>query len=162
MSGGQAVEQTIHVTDTARYLFGEVKTVYAAGRTGLMSDVPNYNIEDASSATLAFENGILATLFSACFLGYPGKGGLDIFTKDLKIEYVERKSVRVSQSGREEFVEVQNDYWQEMDDAFIEAVKTGDESGIRSTYADAVKTQQVVMAVNRSLETGEVVEVGEM
>ena len=31
MSGGQAVEQTVHVTDMARYLFGDVKTVYAGG-----------------------------------------------------------------------------------------------------------------------------------
>ena len=88
MSGGQAVEQTIHVTDMARYLFGDVISVYAAGRTGLMTDVPDYNIEDSSAATLVFENGLAATIFSACFLsGGRGKGGIDIFTKDMNIEY---------------------------------------------------------------------------
>ncbi len=162
MSGGQAVEQTVHVTDTVRYLFGDVKSVYAGGRTGLMADVEGYNIEDASAATLMFENGVLATIFSACFLSCGNRGGLDIYTKDLVVEYRERKSITVVQPGRSEYIEVGNDYWQEMDNAFIEAVREGDGSSLRSTYADAVKTQQVVMAVNWSLETGEVVEVGKV
>ena len=162
MSGGQAVEQTVHVTDMARYLFGDVKTVYAGGRTGLITDVEDYDIEDASAATLIFENGTLATIFSACFLSCGHRGGLDIYTKDLVIEYKERKSITVVQGERSEYIEVGNDYWQEMDNAFIEAVRTGDGSKLRCPYSDAVKTQQVVVAVNRSLETGEPVSVAEV
>lgn len=162
MSGGQAVEQTVHVTDMARYLFGDVKTVYAGGRTGLMTDVEDYDIEDASAATLIFENGTLATIFSACFLSCGHRGGLDIYTKDMAIEYRERKSITVVQGDRSEYIEVGNDYWQEMDNAFIEAVRTGDGSKLRCPYSDAVKTQQVVVAVNRSLETGEPVSVAEV
>ena len=162
MSGGQAVEQTIHITDMCRYLFGEVKSVFAGGRTGLMADVENYNIEDASSATMVFENGILATVFSACFLSVGNKGGIDIFTKDMVIEYKERRSINIVQKDRSELVEVRNDYGQAQDDAFIEAVRTGDGSRLKSSYADAVKTQQVVMAVNRSLETGEPVSVADV
>ncbi len=86
MSGGQSVEQTVHITDTARYLFGEVQSVYAAGRTGLMEEVEDYNIEDGSAATLIFENGTVATVFTACFLSCGNKGGIDIFPKDLVIE----------------------------------------------------------------------------
>ena len=162
MSGGQAVEQTVHVTDMARYLFGDVKTVYAGGRTGLMTDVEDYDIEDASAATLIFENGTLATIFSACFLSCGHRGGLDIYTKDMVIEYKERKSITVVQGDRSEYIEVGNDYWQEMDNAFIAAVRTGDGSKLRCPYSDAVKTQQVVVAVNRSLETGEPVSVAEI
>lgn len=163
MSGGQAVEQTIHVTDMARYLFGEVKSVYAAGRTGLMTDVPDYNIEDSSAATLVFENGLAATIFSACFLsGGRGRGGIDIFTKDMNIEYRERRSITIIQNGNSELVEVQNDFWQDMDNDFIDAVRKGDDSALKTTYSDAVKTQEVVMAVNRSIETGEVVQISDM
>ena len=159
LSGGQAVEQTVHVTDMARYLFGDVKTVFAGGRTGLMTDVEDYDIEDASAATLIFENGTLATLFSACFLSCGHRGGLDVYTKDMVIEYKERKSITVVQGDRSEHHEVGNPYWQEMDNAFIEAVRTGDGSKLRCPYSDAVKTQQVVVAVNRSLETGEPVSI---
>jgi myo-inositol 2-dehydrogenase/D-chiro-inositol 1-dehydrogenase len=163
MSGGQQVEQTIHVTDMTRYLFGDVKSVYAAGRTGLMTDVPDYNIEDGSAATLVFENGIVATIFSACFLsGARRKGGIDIFTRDMTIEYRERKSITIIRDDSSEFVEVKNDFWQDMDNAFIDAVRKGDGSDLRTNYADAVKTQEVVMAVNRSIETGEVVQISDM
>ena len=127
-----------------------------------MEEVEDYDIEDGSAATLIFENGTVATVFSACFMSCGNKGGIDIFTKDLVIEYVERKSIRVIRRGRSEYVEVQNDYWQEMDNVFIEAVRTGDGSHIRSTYSDAVRTQQVVVAVNRSLETGEPVRIADV
>jgi len=43
-SGGQAVEQTTHIFDLARYIFGEVEKVAAFARTGLMRDVKNYNV----------------------------------------------------------------------------------------------------------------------
>jgi len=162
LSGGQAVEQTIHVTDTARYLMGDVKAVFAGGRTGIMADVPDYNIEDASAATLMFESGALATIFSACFLNWDRRGGLDIYTKSMTIEYEERTSITVKEDAHTETFEVQNDYWHEMDVAFIEAVKKGDDSDLKCTYADALKTQQVVMAVNQSLETGEVVQLSDL
>lgn len=42
-------------------------------------------------------------------------------------------------------------------DAFIEAVKTGNRSLIRSDYSDGAKTLALTLAANRSLETGEVV-----
>lgn len=46
-SGGQAVEQTIHIFDMCRCLFGEVTAVQAMGRRGIMEDVENYDTEDA-------------------------------------------------------------------------------------------------------------------
>ena len=61
-----------------------------------------------------------------------------------------------------ELTQVENDYFQDLDNAFIDAVRKKDESALKSTYADAVKTQEVVMAVNRSLETGEVVQISDM
>lgn len=61
-----------------------------------------------------------------------------------------------------ELTQVENDYFQALDNAFIDAVRKKDESALKSTYADAVKTQEVVMAVNRSLETGEVVQISDM
>ena len=39
-SGGQLMEQTTHEFDMARYLFGEVKTVYAVARYDLISLIP--------------------------------------------------------------------------------------------------------------------------
>ena len=77
-------------------------------------------------------------------------------------EYRERKSITVITSEGSETTEVQNEYWQELDNAFIDAVRKGDGSELRSPYADALKTQEVAMAVNKSLETGEVVQIADL
>jgi predicted dehydrogenase len=46
LSGGQLVEQSTHIVDMARYLAGEVHTVFAAGTTGAMTEIENYDIHD--------------------------------------------------------------------------------------------------------------------
>jgi len=61
-SGGQAVEQTIHTFDMARCLFGEVVAVHAMGRRGIMTEIENYDTEDASGVTMTFESGLIGTI----------------------------------------------------------------------------------------------------
>lgn len=158
-SGGQVVEQTTHIFDLARYLFGEVEKVAAFGRTGLIEDVKGYNVEDASSATLYFKNGVVGTIFSACFLSYVGKCGMDIYQKDLAIEYKERASIKIIEPKKSTEINVGNDFGLLEDQIFIEAVKKKDDSKIRSNYADAVKTLVVTLAVNESITSGKPVEV---
>lgn len=158
-SGGQAVEQTIHHFDTARYLFGEVKSVQAVFSKGLMKDVPKYNIEDASAVNLTFKSGLCGTIFSACCLSV-GKNGLDIWSKDAMYEYTERVSLRIKRGNHEEhFYPTANDYGQEIDEAFIAAIQKNDQSLLKSSYADAAKTLAVVLAANESMQTGQVVKV---
>jgi hypothetical protein len=48
----------------------------------------------------------------------------------------------------------QNNCTIDMDSTFIQAVRTGDGSAIRSPYADAAKTAILSIAANQSLETG--------
>ncbi len=158
-SGGQAVEQTTHIFDLARYLFGEVEKVAAFGRTGLMEDVKDYNVEDASSATLYFKNGVVGTIFSACFLSYVGRCGMDIYSKDLAIEYKERTSIKITETKKSTEINVGNDFGFLEDQVFIEAVKKNDGSKIRSNYADATRTLAVTLAVNESIASGKPVEV---
>ena len=60
-SGGQIVEQTIHLYDLARLLFGEVDTVYAAAGIGIMVDIENYDVDDYSRYSSPSRMGLLAT-----------------------------------------------------------------------------------------------------
>jgi len=157
-SGGQAVEQTTHIFDMARYLFGEVDTVYAQGTTGLMTDVENYDIEDASAVTLRFKSGLVAVIFSACFLKIGNRSGLDIYCKDMMIEYKERASIKVLSPGKEpEEMKASNSYQVEVDRAFVEAVKTGDQGLVRSSYEDAVRSLALSTAANESMKTGQAI-----
>lgn len=160
MSGGQHVEQTTHIFDMCRYLFGEVKQVYAQGTRGLMKDVPRYNIEDATAVTLTFRSGLVATVFSACFLGGgTGRSGLDIYSKNCHINYVERRSVTIKEPKSLLTIEVGNDFGFAEDRAFIDAVKSGDSSGIRSTYPDAVRSLELSLAASESMAAGAPVKV---
>ncbi len=158
-SGGQIVEQTIHIFDMARYLFGEVTTVHAAARQGLMTHVPNYNVDDASAVTLEFESGLIGTIFSACFLQVGHRGGLDIWTRDLFVNYAERGPITVHEAGKKKpkVLGVRNNPSLDLDKAFINAVKKQDQSVLKSDYADAARTLEVCLAANKSLATGRVV-----
>ena len=140
-SGGQAVEQTIHIFDTARYLFGEAESVQGAAMSGLMTDVPNYDVDDSSAMTITFKSGVLCTIFSACFLrGGPGKAGLDVYCQDMKIEYGLRSNVKFSTHGEVRELRHRNDSDLECVRTFVDAVRGGDRGKIRSPYADAVKS----------------------
>ena len=98
-SGGQIMAQTTHIFDLARYFFGEVEKVFAVDKKGLMEDVKNYNIEDASSVTLVFNSGLIGTIYSAGFLSCGGKIGMNIYFKDRVIEYDE--GIKIVEPNRE-------------------------------------------------------------
>lgn len=160
-SGGQAVEQTIHIFDTARYLFGDAESVQGAAMSGLMTDVPNYDVDDSSAMTIAFKSGVLCTIFSACFLrGGPGKSGLDIFCQDMRIEYGLRGSVKLSSHNETRELRHRNDSDLDCVRTFVDAVRGGDRSKIRSPYADAVKTLELPLAGHRAIATGQTVRLG--
>ena len=159
-SGGQAMEQTIHTFDMARYLFGEVKTVLATFSKGLMKHVPKYNVEDASCVNLQFKSGLCGTIFSGCFLQGYGKVGLDIWTPDTLYEYAGRSRLTVKKAGAEpETLNVGNDFGTEIVKTFVNAVKSGDGTKLKSTYSDAVESLAVVDAANESMKTGAAVKV---
>jgi predicted dehydrogenase len=156
-SGGQVLEQTTHEIDLARYLFGEVKTAYAVRRKDL---VPNadYDVEEASAVSMQFESEVFGVMFSACFIkAGMRRSGLDIFCEDGSLEYHLRRSLVLSTADGVQTWEVKNKCTIDMDRTFIEAVRTGDGSKIRSTYSDAVKSAELSIAANESLATGKVI-----
>lgn len=154
-SGGQLMEQTTHEFDMARYLFGEVKTVYAVARNDLIPNT-DYDIEEASAVSLQFESGVFGVMFSACFTTKGMKrSGLDIFCEDGSLEYHLRRALVLSTGEGTQTWNPENNCTIDMDRTFIEAVRSGDGSAIRSPYADAAKTAILSIAANHSLETGE-------
>jgi len=154
-SGGQVVEQTTHLFDLACYLFGEVESVYCRPRRGLITDMENYNTDDASACSLLFESGLLCDVISTCAVNV-GERSLEVFTPDTRAKLsdgtgrltIERKGERADYSA-------DDDLFLKEDRAFVEAVSTGDASGIRSDYRDAFRTHRVTCAANESMESGQ-------
>lgn len=148
-SGGQIVEQTTHLFDLARYLLGAVESVHAMARTGLMKDIPNYDVHDASITNLRFQSGAVASITSACMLAAGGHVGLDLYQKNQVLRLTSGALTLDRPSGRE-IVELGNDPTQAEDRAFLQAVQTGDATGIRCDYSEAVQTLAVTLAATQS------------
>lgn len=152
-SGGQMVEQTTHIFDLARYLAGDVVEVYAAYATQCLQAVPNFDVSDVGTATLKFAGGAVGTVSNTCILGQGYTVGLHIAAKDLVLE-VDGGSLKVIRPGRTEIIGNTVNAFQAENQAFINAIRTGDTSGIRSDYEDAMRTLAVTLAANESARTG--------
>ncbi|MBO4407116.1 MAG: Gfo/Idh/MocA family oxidoreductase [Clostridia bacterium] len=165
--GGQIVEQNIHLYDQLRYLFGEVKTVYCRADKGIVEpdsaeyNVPGYDLEDYSSAVLTFENGVIANVFTSCY-HRPGSvtdSGMTVYAKNATLRYKLRSTLDITdENGVHETLSRGEEQTGIMDRTFINAVRTGDTSGILSDYKDALKSLKLVLACNESIETGKTVE----
>ena len=123
-----------------------------------MTLIPNtdYDIEEASAVSLQFESGVFGIMFSACFTTNGlRRSGLDIFCQDGSLEYHLRRALMLSTSDETTIWKPENSCTIDMDRTFIEAVRSGDGSAIRSPYQDAAKTAILSIAANQSLATGE-------
>ena len=161
--GGQLVEQNIHLADELRFLFGEPLSVYATCSRGIVQPGVNasseYDTDDHSTAVIRFENNYTATLVSACY-HRAGRAhcGLVITLEDMVIDYRLRNNLIIETPDYTYDVKREGlDHTYYLDEAFIHAVKTGDRSLIRSDYADALKTHELVFAANESMESGQVI-----
>ncbi|MCS7179910.1 MAG: Gfo/Idh/MocA family oxidoreductase [bacterium] len=159
MSGGQVVEQTTHIFDMSRYLLGEPVEIFAVKKTGLMKDVENYNVEDASAVSVYFEDGTFGIIFSGCFLKVPGKCGIDFYFKDKVIEYTERYKIKINYGNKIEEIYEKGDLLLKENTAFIEAVKTKNPSLIKSSYEDAYKTLIFTLCANEAMGKNKVVKI---
>lgn len=160
-SGGQIIEQTTHTFDLVRYIVGEPELVYAQGAKGFIKDMPDYDVEDASTVAIRFVNGAVGNLMSSC--ASRAGGGVHLTIAGMK-HYVTftgwEHSVVVRKSAiEEERIAGEPNIFELEDNAFVEAVATGRREFILSSYVDALKTLAFCIAANKSLETGTPVEV---
>ena len=156
-SGGQVVEQSTHTLDLMRHFGGDVVSVSAVPVTGRLRRPRWYTAEDASLVTLTFRNGAAATLYSSWATPH-GDVSLEVHATDFGACFREWAHHCTIRHGREEIsIAAEPDIFGIEDRAFIDAVRTGDRSGIEADYADGVATLRVALAANRSMKTGRVV-----
>ncbi|RKY03277.1 gfo/Idh/MocA family oxidoreductase [Candidatus Poribacteria bacterium] len=146
-SGGQLVEQTTHQVDLLRYWVGEVREVYARYGLQVHKHTPGVTIPDLQLVMLQFANGALGYVVSSC-TNIPGRSGYDIYLEGMRLEFRGREPKLYPEGAAE--IDLTPRKGPSIDEAFINAVKTGDPSGIKSPYIDALKTLDVTLAANRS------------
>ena len=159
LSGGQLVEQTTHIVDMARFVAGEVNTVYAAGSTGAMTDKENYDIHDVSIATMKFESGAVGNIVSGCIAEKHGgeEHGLTVKGRNFQIFANENSAKWESENSSDEIRQApkHKHLHNSGDDAFIEALRTDNQSVILSDYRSGVQTLAITLAANESMENGQ-------
>lgn len=174
-SGGQFLEQTTHMTDMARYLFGDVTRVYAVPVKGRGERPDFYTIEDASMVQLTFANGAAGNIYSSCCTSQSGEGAVLMFggggtarlhvwgtEMSAELPFIVQSANTKIYLADEKVEEIPEEnvfaLFARENRAFIDSVKAGKNIGILATYDDGVKALAIACAANKSMETGEVVE----
>ncbi|MBI4530343.1 MAG: Gfo/Idh/MocA family oxidoreductase [Candidatus Latescibacteria bacterium] len=149
-SGGQLVEQATHTIDMMRYLIGEITEVYTKQRSRLLRTI---DCPDTNCLTFEFASGVIGSM-TATWAYDPSDWShanvLDI-TFDQSVLHWTYGGVSVTKDGQTAELTRPD---RSIDAVFIEAVRTGDGSAIRSPYTDGVKSLAVSLAANRSGKTG--------
>ena len=159
VSRGQMVEQTTHVFDLIRYFLGDVESVHAYGIKAVSEDIADF--EECTVCNLKFENGAVGSITSTCVARAHENFATELVGDDIYLKLTHDLGLR-GQIGGEgiEYSGTEAGYFRQVEQ-FVKAVEANDQSLVRSSYKDALKTLAVTLAANRSLETGQVEQVTE-
>jgi myo-inositol 2-dehydrogenase / D-chiro-inositol 1-dehydrogenase len=159
-SGGQILEQATHTLDMMRFLLGEVEEVFAYFSRAILSE-GHGDAPDVHAVTLRFTSGAVGTM-SATWALDPKNWSL---ANVVQIGYGESRLL-----WRVDGLSVTHDMQTEevapapdgnIDQIFVDAVRRGDSSAIRSDYAEGVRTLALCLAINESARRGAPVRVAE-
>ena len=152
VGGGQVIEQATHLYDLARLLVGEATVVGASSLHETPATPLGADVADASAAVLRFDSGAVGAFVNtrrqSCHvvdIAFTSDGPLTTIRRTSPLPHVwevelrDGSEVRVLPPGRDPY-EIQAE-------RFLDAVIDGDPSAVPSTYADAVRTDQLTRAV---------------
>jgi predicted dehydrogenase len=153
-SGGQMVEQLIHIIDLARVNLGMPRSVFAIASRFGHTDVPGYTAEDVSAIVLTYDCGAVGVLH-ASNLAVPGR-----WIKEWQI-VGEAMTGRFTEPNRGEIFETGPDGAVERIDAgpdpfvaqlvdLAAAIRSG--HGVRVPLADGAASLRIVLAARQSAE----------
>jgi len=118
-----------------------------------MTQVAEYDVHDSSTVSMRMKNGACATISSSCVCNHGGGVSLKIVTPEAAFDITGGR-LSVQEGGKNTEYLPRVNMYEEEDKVFIDAVRTGRRTKIKSTYADAVKTFLVTIAANESIQSG--------
>ena len=148
-SGGMLHEQATHQLDLIRYTAGEIVEVYKIDALKVNAAEENHTIPDAEVVTLQFESGGVGYITTSSALTQGGGSTRTDYIIEEHLILQMDGGLRVLPEGAAT-VEVPDTPTRSIDEAFIEAIQTGDASIIKSSYSDGLKSAVVTIAANQS------------
>lgn len=156
ISGGPILDQGIHLLDLLRYLVGDITEVSSFGTNVLYPLAEDCTIEDSSSTLLRFANGATGAHLQSWV--YDTNRGLITVWTPSSVLTLNVDGFLTGKWEGEDFSyhppeNTKNPHHCEVE-LFFEAVRSGDFSKVRSTYADAAQSLAVAEAINTSMAQG--------
>lgn len=145
-SGGQLVEQTTHGIDMMRYFLGDITEIYARYATRVLGDLENFTIPDSQEAVFEFESGVLGLVSTACVGG--SKSDMSFLLKEGTVEF-SYADYKITPDPGPEYAEPLQER-PSIDEYFLDAVRSKDQSKVLSSYRDGLKTCDVTLAANEA------------
>lgn len=155
-SGGQIVEQVIHMFDLLRYLLGDPVSVYSRQENLFHRDVPGYTVEDVSATVVGFASGALGVVY-ATNAAIPGKWINDyrVVAHKLTADFTSANQatfVFTDDTSRPPLViDSQRDFRLAQTQDLLTAIRTGGDT--RTPLREGARTLDLVLAAARSGET---------
>ena len=102
---------------------------------------------------MRMKNGATATITSSCVCNHGGKVSLQIVTPEATVAF-DGGNVTVREGGKTTEYHPSVNMYEEEDKVFVDAVRTGKRTKIKSPYSDAMKSFFVTCAANESIVSG--------
>lgn len=159
-SGGQLVEQAIHLVDLMRYLLGDAASVYSRQENLFHQEMADYTAEDTSVTVVSFRSGALGVV-CATNGAIPGKWISDyrVVAQKLTADFTSANQATFTFTAEPEreplVIASEKDFRLALVQDLLTAIRTGGET--RIPLREGAKTLDLVLAAVRSnAQRGEV------
>lgn len=159
-SGGQLVEQAIHLVDLLRYLLGDAASVYSRQENLFHQEMADYTAEDTSVTVVSFRSGALGVV-CATNGAIPGKWISDyrVVAQKLTADFTSANQATFTFTAEPEraplVIVSEKDFRLALVQDLLTAIRTGGET--RIPLREGAKTLDLVLAAVRSnAQRGEV------
>jgi predicted dehydrogenase len=168
ISGGPILDQAIHILDSSRYLVkdaaGDVEQIQCFGSNVTIPKEGDFTIEDSHVVNLRYGKGTVQS-HTHSWAVTQNQVKIELISKDYHLivdlapETGHHCSTLKGHFKNEPvlFDFSDEDFYVTEMETFLKAVRTKNQSLIRSPYADAAKTLEVVHSANRSAEEGSII-----
>src|SRR5688572_6512938 len=164
LSGGQLVEQVIHMVDLMRFLMGDAVTAYSRQQNIFHQEIVDYTVEDVSATIFGFPKGGVGVIY-ATNGAIPNSWINDyrVVTRNLTVEFTDANHATfhyTAESNRQpEIIASDRDFYlSEMQD-FLTAIRTRQKT--RVPLREGAKSLDLALAATRSAQTGGEVQLSE-
>lgn len=168
VSGGLFRDMTIHDFDMARYLAGDIESVFAYGANLVDPEIKEAGDIDAAMIVLRAKSGALVTINNSrrCTYGYDQRieafgaaGMLQAANQHAtSVEFWGKHGIGTQDTAQPFFIERYAAAYAAEVDHFVDAVETG--KPLLSSFADGVAALKLAEAAGESMRSGKMVSVG--